>query len=202
MKVTLVDYNKYKASTILDALSVCRDKQCSVETLHHCITAKPTPHLSALEFCWFCFKIEGISRALTHQLVRHRHFSFMQRSQRHVDETDFDYVNPFTNKNDYLKAIFDVDITEISDSYLKYLENGAAKEDARYILPNATATTIFVAGNGRTWFEWLNKRLCKKYVQPEHYELAREILIKLKDATPQILWNTATPCFKCKQCKE
>jgi thymidylate synthase (FAD) len=199
MKVTLVDYNYHGESAVIQALSVCRNKQCTEKTIRDVLTASPVPHLAALEFTWFCFKIEGVSRSFTHQLVRHRHFSFMQRSQRACNEADELFVIPETLS----KAESDVvngSLERIRSEYKTLVAIGVPLEDARCVLPNATPTTIFVAGNGRTFWEWFQKRLCSKHTQAEHYAVAKEVYSILRSTFERIPWEKSLPCPNCGMC--
>ena len=176
MKVTLVDKNINGVNTVIEALSLCRDKQCTESTVDHCLTAKPVPHLSALEFTWFCFLIEGVSIKTRLQQVRHRHFSSMERSTRSIDVGDSEVITPTDDLERYVticRRLCDV-------ATLTY-----PLEDVAYILPLATETKFMLAGNGRVWFDYLRQRLCKKHVQAEHYELARELYRQLLQEIPQ-----------------
>ena len=94
----------------------------------------------------FTFAIEGVSRALTHQLVRHRIASYSQQSQRYVKETDFDYIIPPSIETDAeMKKKYINTMKEIQDSYnclLKAFEKKGKKgevanQDARFVLPHS-----------------------------------------------------------------
>ena len=99
-------------------------------------------HYSTIEHIQVSFAISNISRACSHQLVRHRHMSFSQKSQRYVKEKgQFDYLTPDSIENNpELKQKFDEFMGKISEFYLELTENGIPAEDARAVLPNATAT--------------------------------------------------------------
>ena len=101
-------------------------------------------HYSTIEHVQISFAINNISRACSHQLVRHRHMSFSQKSQRYVKEKgQFDYLTPETiEKNSELKAKFDDFMGQISKFYLELTEAGIPAEDARAVLPNAAATSM------------------------------------------------------------
>lgn len=120
-------------------------------------------HYSTIEHVQVTFAINNISRAATHQLVRHRHMSFSQKSQRYVKEADFDYVVPKSIENDpelYEKFINQMD--GISKLYKEFVEKGIKKEDARSILPNATASSIVCSLNLRELIHLANLRLCTR----------------------------------------
>lgn len=194
MKITLIDKNTNGIKTIIDALSICRDVQCTEETLNHCLTAKPVPHLSALEFCWFCFLIEGVSVKARIQQLRHRHFSTMERSTRAIDLSDSVPVIPPTT---LLGDLYLYCYRQSIDNYVDIID-GQTREDASYVLPLGIETKFVLAGNGRVWYEYFQKRLCKKYVQAEHYRLADELYIQLVGEIPQFMY--AHPCQYCGQC--
>lgn len=116
-------------------------------------------HLSVFEHAHFACRITGISRACTHQLVRHRHLSFTQRSQRY-SLTDPECIVPYTvsGQEDLLD-----DYTELVEQaqalYRKMVERKIPMEDARYILPEGTSTDICVSGNLRAWTDFFDLRL-------------------------------------------
>ncbi|MBP2661208.1 MAG: Thymidylate synthase thyX, partial [Firmicutes bacterium] len=98
-------------------------------------------HLSTLEHVSFTFAIEGVSRVLTHQLVRHRIASYSQQSQRYVSEHDFEYIMPpAIAANELAKAKFEELMGTIQSTYNELVELGVHKEDARYCLANAAET--------------------------------------------------------------
>jgi len=141
---------------------------------------------SVLEHATATFRIQGISRVLTHQLVRHRLASYTQQSQRRVDQNDFDYITPQTiAASKETKEIFEKTIEYIGSSYAQLREIGIPKEDARYILPNATSTDIFITANLREWRHILRLRL-EKRAQDEIRTVSREILRILKQEAPTV----------------
>ena len=108
-------------------------------------------HYSTIEHIQVSFAISNVSRACTHQLVRHRHMSFSQKSQRYVKEKgQFDYLIPPTiARDENLKAKFVEFMAEISKKYLEFTEAGIPAEDARAVLPNAASTSIVASLNLR-----------------------------------------------------
>ncbi|MBR1942591.1 FAD-dependent thymidylate synthase [bacterium] len=121
-------------------------------------------HYSTIEHIQVSFAISNISRACTHQLVRHRHMSFSQKSQRYVQEKgQFDYLIPPTiEKDEHLKAEFEKFMEEISKKYLEFVEAGIPAEDARAVLPNACSTSMVVSMNLRELIHVANLRLCTR----------------------------------------
>ena len=118
-------------------------------------------HESPLEHAYATFRIKNCSRAMTHQLVRHRLMSFSQQSQRYVDEEQFDYVIPETMPDEFLED-YRNDMDTIQKMYAKWRQRGLKKEDARYVLPNACTSEIVVSANFREWRHILSVRLSKK----------------------------------------
>lgn len=195
MKVTLIDKNTNGINTVIQALSLCRDKQCTESTVDHCLTAKPVPHLSALEFTWFCFLVEGVSIKTRLQQARHRHFSSMERSTRSINMDSAEVILPTTTKHkEHFAECYDISCLGFNRANIC-----ETNEDAAYLLPLGTETKFVLAGNGRVWFEYLRQRLCKKHVQAEHYELAKELSRQLIKEVSQ--FEYAHPCNTCGACK-
>ena len=119
---------------------------------------------STIEHIQVSFAISNVSRACTHQLVRHRHMSFSQKSQRYVKEKgQFEYLIPPTiERNPELKEKFVSFMSEISDKYQEFVEAGIPAEDARAVLPNATATSMVASLNLRELIHIANLRLCTR----------------------------------------
>lgn len=115
-------------------------------------------HHSVFEHICFTFAITGISRACSHQLVRYRHCSFTQRSQRYCAEDGFAYVTP----PGIDEEAFDTDMSAINDWYGEYRKYGVPNEDARYVLPNACATELYLSCNLRELIHIANERLCSR----------------------------------------
>lgn len=170
MKVTLIQATPKPIDTIATIASICYDSDPKnpyglVKHLYK------NGHHSVFEHIYFTFKIEGISRACSHQLVRHRHCSFTQRSQRYCSEDGFDYVEPAT-----LNPInFMVDMATIMSLYKSYQDCGVPNEDARYILPNACETSLYLSCNLRELIHIANERLCTR-AQWEIRELVKQMV--------------------------
>lgn len=136
-------------------------------------------HYSTIEHIQVSFAISNVSRACTHQFVRHRHVSFSQKSQRYVKEKgQFDYIIPPTiNKNPELKEKFEKFMNEISNMYLEFTEAGIPAEDARFVLPNAASSSMVASLNLRELIHIANIRLCSR----AQYEI-RDVVKKMCDA--------------------
>jgi thymidylate synthase (FAD) len=160
-------------------------------------------HVSVLEHASFTFSIEGISRAMTHQLVRHRVASYTQQSQRYVTyDTLEKYVKPTSIENNAeAKRIFDETLEKVSETYRKLLKLGIPKEDARFILPNAAKTNIIVTMNARELRHFFNLRCCIR-AQWEIREVAMEILAHVKKVAPALFENAGPSCVELGYCPE
>ena len=121
-------------------------------------------HYSTIEHIQVSFAISNVSRACTHQLVRHRHMSFSQKSQRYVKEKgQFDYIIPPTiDKNPELREKFIAFMGKISDQYQEFVEAGIPAEDARFVMPNAAASSLVASLNLRELIHLANLRLCTR----------------------------------------
>ena len=159
-------------------------------------------HFSTLEHVTFTFAIEGVSRVLTHQLVRHRIASYSQQSQRYVKEHDFETIVPASiAKNPAAKAKFDALMTEIQDLYNEFTEAGVPAEDARYILPNAAETKIVCTFNARSLLNFFSLRCCTR-AQWEIRALAHEMLRLVKEVAPVIFDHAGPTCVSEGVCHE
>jgi len=146
-------------------------------------------HLSVFEHAYASIEISGVSRACTHQLVRHRHFSVMQESQRYVKPNGTVPVTPETIlDNEKSLGIYDKFMEQSFNTYNQLLSLGIPKEDARMVLTNATPTKLVLTGNFRTWREFIHKRDIKA-AQEEIRALACEIREILSAATAPFLWK-------------
>ncbi len=148
-------------------------------------------HEAMIEHAHATFKLSGVSRVLTHELVRHRLFSFAQRSQRYVKENEETYVTPDVlvniNQDDdrlqIAKQTFDTAMKNAWYAYKTLLECGLKPEDARFVLPNACTTEIIVSGNFREYRNFLKLRLSPR-AQWEIRKAANIILDKLYEIAP------------------
>lgn len=158
-------------------------------------------HMTPIEHPSFTFAIEGISRACSHQLVRHRVASYSQQSQRYVsEETGFDYIIPPVIKEDKeLKKAFIAFMKESQKSYnemvtklnKKGIKGEAANQDARFILPNACETKIVVTMNARELMHFFRLRCCNR-AQWEIRAMA-ERMLKLAKKTAPVIFSKAGP---------
>ena len=140
-------------------------------------------HETPFEHASATFEITGISRALTHQLVRHRLMSVSQKSQRYVREEQFEYVIPPSVKDNNDLSEYISDMKSIQEMYNRWKTHGYKNEDARFVLPNACATNIIITANFREFRHILNLR-CSKATQWEFRDMGFELLNKLHKIAP------------------
>lgn len=139
-------------------------------------------HLATLRFAHAVFHIDGISRACSHQLVRSKHLDFLQQSQRYVKATEAKFIwpphltnSPITNEVEELAR----------ESYAMLLAQGVKKEDARFVLPSALETSMYVVGNLQAWKDFIKLR-ADKHAQWEIQKVAIEINNTLAEHCPNI----------------
>jgi thymidylate synthase (FAD) len=158
-------------------------------------------HGSVLEHAVWSFLITGVSRSFTHELIRHRHFSYSQLSQRYVDESDSDYIEPDVIAADpELHAVWAESVNAARAAYdrlvagleRKYghvadrtLRRKMARQAARSVLPNATETKIFVTGNARAMRHFIEMR-GSEYADVEIRKVALQILEILRRESPSL----------------
>lgn len=184
MEVKLINYTTNPVAAIEEAATTCYDSQpTDGRIMRHCYKSG---HHSVLEFADFTFRIKGVSRALTHQLVRHRMASFAQRSQRYCVEDGFEYVTPASVKKDpQMAALYRETVETIQSAYLRLVEAGVPAEDARMLLPNACCSEICVKMNLRELIHFSNERLCA-CAQWEIRALAREMVKAVLEVAPEL----------------
>ncbi|MBO6293192.1 MAG: FAD-dependent thymidylate synthase [Selenomonas sp.] len=159
-------------------------------------------HASTIEHVSFTFGIEGVSRVLTHQLVRHRIASYDQQSQRYVAAHGFQYITPPTiEANPAANERFDKLLADIRSAYDDLVEMGIPKEDARYVLANAAETKILVTMNARTLLHFFNLRCCNR-AQWEIRDMAYKMLAEVKKVAPTLFHNAGTSCVNTGRCPE
>ena len=187
MDVSLIQATNDPIKTISQIASVCYDSNPKdpMKLVKHLYKSG---HHSVMEHIYFTFKIEGISRACSHQLVRHRMCSFTQRSQRYCNESEFAYVTPLSiefDKHDGKGFAYTHTMDRITDGYDYLVNNGVPKEDARYLLPNSCATDLYLSCNLRELIHIANERLCSK-AQWEIRELVKR-MVELVDKDLQFM---------------
>jgi len=152
-------------------------------------------HTSTLEHASYTFAIDGVSRAMTHQLVRHRLASYNQQSQRYVayDSEPVFVVPPSVAADQVTRAAFDDACAAAFEAYRAQLDAGVPAEDARYLLPNAMETKIVVTMNVRELLHFFELRCCKR-AQWEIREVALAMLALAEPTAPYIFMDAGASC--------
>lgn len=205
----------YSSATIDDLMKKAEDKDRTREYIDMLMSLG---HESPIEHVSFTFGIEGISRACSLQLVRHRIASYSQKSQRYVNETQFEYVTPEAiASNPVIKGVYDETMQLLQNRYdsirvvliQKYIKNGMdvkaaekkANEDARMILPNACCTSIIVTMNIRSLFNFFKHRCCNR-AQWEIRAVANEMFRQCMSVAPNIFKYAGPDCITKGKCSE
>lgn len=153
-------------------------------------------HFSALEHAQFVFGVEGISRACSHQLVRHRLASYSQQSQRYVRMKEvFAVTPPSVADHPVHGPAFKQKLEDLWAFYAKMVDDGVLAEDARYILPNACETKLVISMNSRELSHFFTLRLCRR-AQWEIRELALRMLEQVFPLAPRLFASSGPGCLR------
>ena len=212
MKVTLLNFTPAPEKTVVLAAKLCYSDS-NISQLEEKIKGVSYEkflgkilnmgHLSVLEHAGFTFGIEGISRATSHQLVRHRLASYSQQSQRYVAfKEGLGFVTPpsLKKKSGIAKKFSDT-AASLHNFYKEMIEAGIPAEDARYILPNAATTRIIVTMNARELLHFFGLRACER-AQWEIREMAKQMLSLVKKEAPFIFKKAGPGCVSTGKCTE
>lgn len=234
--VTLITHTPEPEKVIACAAKLCYSQKSgavlnydmTLEEAKEFLDKLPGSHGTPFEHATFTFSIEGVSRALSHELVRHRMANHNQRSQRYVMEGSFNYVIPEVIKGnthtavpfDYnddeddfnthlsIEEVFEYAMGSAKDYYDILLnalkESGVpekvAFENARYVLPNACETKNMLTMNVRELHHFFNQRCCSRAL-PEMREVANQMLAICKRTSP-VLFKDAGPFCVSDACPE
>ena len=171
-------------------------------------------HFSPIEHASFTFYISNISRSCMAQITRHRIASFSVRSQRYINEQNFNYVLPKFNYkqkyncdvNDNIEKKYINLMNLVNDLYKEFKRSGINNEDARSILPNSTTTQLIMTMNARSLHNFFSLRLCKR-AQEEIRKVAEKMFNEVVKVAPNIFHNSGPDCVHCsevhkpKECK-
>lgn len=216
LKVLLLKHTADPEETVAMAAKLCYSPS-DIESLKEKIAARDQKHfverlmemghMSPIEHASFVFAVEGISRACSHQLVRHRLASYSQQSQRYVSaEAGFDYIiPPSIEKDPELTAYFEDFMAKAQEAYNhivkklneKGLKGEAANQDARFVLPNACETKIIITMNARELIHFFAQRCCNR-AQWEIRAMAIEMLKLVRGVAPTIFMKAGPGCLKGK----
>lgn len=197
-RVELISYTPEPLTVLSRAASICYDSEPSEKLVQHVLESG---HLSIAEFVDFHFLITGISRACSHQLVRHRIASYAQRSQRYSDN-NLNIILPDSiwERTEAL-VVFSETMNKISECYKQLLRLGIPAEDARYVLPNACETKINVKMNLRALINFCNERLCNR-AQWEIRQVASQMKDRVNEVCPYLALFLVPKCKKLGYCPE
>ena len=227
MNVTLISHSPLPEKLIAAAARLCYSDAGASEIMGNFSDEKAAGfvdmlasigHESPMEHVSFTFAIEGISRACSHQLVRHRIASYSQKSQRYVNENEFEFITPPEIQScPEALSEFNLHMNAVTESYKKiadlltkkhmqtFLDQGLsekeaaskarklANEDARFVLPNACETKILVTMNVRSLMNFFKHRCCNR-AQWEIRALANEMLRQCYKVAPNIFKNAGPSC--------
>ena len=228
VKVVLLAHTPNPEQTVAAAAKLCYSAS-TIEDIRDGLTPEKTAsfvemlaeigHESPIEHVSFTFGVEGISRACSHQLVRHRIASYSQKSQRYVNEDSFEYViPPEVEKIPEAKQEFIRQMKTIDEGYKQLAELLTAKhteafvaegldekaalqkakkkaiEDARFLLPNACETKIVVTMNARSLMNFFRHRCCNR-AQWEIKEVADQMLALVLQVAPNLFKNAGPSCI-------
>jgi thymidylate synthase (FAD) len=209
MKITLVSHTKDPEITCAKCASVSwrrkTMKEISLDEARKIIRrVLGSGHESVIEHASFTFFAEGISRSLTHQLVRHRIASFTQQSMRYVDLTKAEkyFIKPKSiSENEELAALFDDVMAKCKNAYDVFRKKGIPPEDSRFVLPIASQTKIAITMNARELRHFFAMRCCLR-AQWEIRQLARSMLSICKTVAPSLFENAGPSCVIMGYCPE
>jgi len=213
LKVTLLQFTPSPERAVASAGRLCYAPVSAAElkeTMSEEDVAKlvrrliSSGHLSALEHASFTFGIDGISRACSHQLVRHRLASYSQQSQRYVrfgPKSSF-VVPPSIASSLRARAIFEEAMERARQAYDQLVEIGLAEgrdpesvyEDARFVLPNAAETKIVVTMNARELRHFFSLRCCRR-AQWEINRLAWTMRHLVLSVAPRLFEGSGPGCL-------
>ncbi|AYD39234.1 FAD-dependent thymidylate synthase [Clostridium fermenticellae] len=219
LKVKLIEHTPNPEKVVAEAAKLCYSP-VGIDEIEQNLTDEKVEkflnrlmsygHESVVEHVSFTFAVEGVSRSLTHQLVRHRIASYSQQSQRYVRLNKFDYIIPPEIENDEkARETFIKTMEHITQSYVelsnilknKYIDQGIkakdaekkAIEDARYVFPNACETKIIVTMNARSLFNFFKHRCCNR-AQWEIRELAYNMFLEVRKVAPTLFKYCGPSC--------
>lgn len=222
LRVELLSMTPNALSLIYAAFRQCYCAGCSADMWPRLLSGEIAPekqaafvqsvlesgHDSPVEHVSFTFAVEGISRACSHQLVRHRIASYSQQSQRYVTDTMDYIIPPAIERIPEAKARFERFMGEVRSAYQDLrsllLEAGRgdkANEDARFVLPQAAETKIVVTMNCRALLHFFNLRCCMR-AQWEVRALADAMLAICKRELPAVFATAGAPCESLGYCPE
>lgn len=186
MKLDLIDFSQNALGNIVLAGRNCYQSESTgydsdVKLAKALIKADHPP----VEFAWAMWHVRGISRACADQLARHRLLSFTMLSQRYCNVSNLKMIHPFKALETAGESALAIE-KSVKDFYTMLINNGIAREDARYYMPMGLETEIYFACNFRELRHILKLRL-DKHAQAEIRALAEELLKICKNKWPWLV---------------
>ena len=211
MRVVLLSHTQDPERTVAAAIRLCyspagidkiRERVDDAEAARLIDKVLGLGHFSVLEHASFTFGIEGISRACSHQLVRHRLASYSQQSQRYVKMRDLEFFTPPSIAGNAEAAEkYSAVMQQLHRCYDDLLAAGLEAEDARYVLPNAADTSIIMTANARSLLNFFELRLCTR-AQHEIRQLAALMLSEVRRVAPVLFAKAGPACESKGYCTE
>ena len=173
MHVELLDITPNALEKIGQYAGICYNSSMdSNSCVRRAISCKNKGHLATLRFASAIFHVSGISRVCSHQFVRSKHLDFLQRSQRYCSELQSSVVEPKMTQEQ--EAEYFTAILGAQEAYENLIKLGMKKEDARFVLPEATTTELIVVGNFQAWLDFIALR-ADTHAQWEIRDVAKTI---------------------------
>lgn len=186
MRIELVQATDNPIELISTIASICYGKEEAIYPLKLVNSLFKSGHHSVFEHVYYTFKIEGISRVCLAQLTRHRHASFTVRSQRYCNESDMDYIIPNNILNNkLLNKAYEDTIAIAYQTYDYLIDCGVKKEDARFILPEANTTELYISLNLRELIH-INELRTSKSAQWEIRDLVSKMVEAVLIISPDL----------------
>ncbi len=209
MKVNLISYTPEPLKVIYIAAKTCYSSNFEDALIENdekkmekvIMNVYERGHESIFEHINFTFGVTGVSRVLTHQLVRHRIASYSQQSQRYVKMKEGYVIPPSIQYNKVAKEKFLKTMNYVWDTYKEFIKMGIDKEDARFILPNATTSNIIFTMNFRELIHTCGLRLCFRS-QCEIKMLFTYVKKEIKIISPFLAGFLKPRCIKLGFCPE
>ncbi len=212
LKVILLEYTPEPEKLVAAAARLCYSPKSADELMENFTADKVESfvrklvslgHESPMEHVSFTFAIDGISRACSHQLVRHRiGASYSQKSQRYVKENQFEYVTPpkIAAKPE-LAEKYEAAMRDMQSVYQELVAAGVPAEDARFVLPNAASTSFVLTMNVRSLWHFFELRCCTR-AQWEIRALANAMLAEVRKVAPLLFEHAGATCDSIGICFE
>lgn len=188
MLVKLLQITPDAVNFIGQCAGICYNSSTDYEAnIRRAISCTDKGHLATLRFAHATFHVSGISRVCSHQFIRSKHLDFLQRSQRYCKEIEADFIIP-PNLTEKQQTVYDSVYEYALDRYNYLLSLGVKKEDARFVLPEATTTELIVTGNFQAWLDFIKLR-GDTHAQWEIRQVAKEINNLLAKETNNLIYN-------------